>query len=839
VPQIQVLDAQGQSQQLVALNGDGLTVGRLAANSVVLNDAQISRHHLRLDWDGSQVTVTDLGSANGIFLAGARLLPHAPQVWDGREMLRVGPFWLRLLPAGPTVPSTLVSRPSGGALTPTMTATQLATTIGGSGGRIGVQLNELTLTLTPGQPGHLTVTITNWGNTVDHLTLSVEGIPPEWAHWEPAAVQLNPGSQAAVELVLTVPRTPASWAGRYRVLVRAQSRENPGEAGMAHAEWTVLPFSGGSLSLAPKQVSSQTHAAYKLTLHNESNEAAHYRFGGEDDKQALSYGFAPEQVELPPGAVAMTALNVGARQRWVGTEQPYTFTVHAHATGSNTSPAASGQFMHRALIPPWLLGLLVLLVPLCGAGGIWAKNTFVDQPATATAIVATDLRATTIAEQTQTALAATQTQVAQQTPTAVPAVAPATGSEQTETSPTVHPTQDLQQTTVTLTPESAQNAEQTLTAAAGAAQTAAAEQNLTAIAQQTQTAEIAQQQTAVAAQQKEADQRAAQQAQAAAQQTQAAQVAAQQTQAAQVAAQQAQAAQVAAQQTQAAQVAAQQTEAAQAAAQQTQVAQVAAQQTQAAQVAAQRTQAARAILTAQQAAVQQTQAAQVAAQQTRVALAARQTQTAQAAFAQQTQVAWAAATQTAIARENSARAWSDEMDLGGGLSSEPAVASWGANRLDVFYRGQNQHLWTRSWNGHDQGWGNEVDLGGVLTTAPAAVSRGPNQIDVFYSGQNGHLWTRWWDGQSWSGELDLGGVLTSQPTVASWGASRLDVFYRGQNQQLWTRSWNGQGWGNEADLGGVLTTAPAAVSRNLNQIDVFYRGQNLHLWTRWYPRAGG
>jgi hypothetical protein len=40
--------------------------------------------------------------------------------------------------------------------------------------------------------------------------------------------------------------------------------------------------------------------------------------------------------------------------------------------------------------------------------------------------------------------------------------------------------------------------------------------------------------------------------------------------------------------------------------------------------------------------------------------------------------------------------WSRWEDLGGILSSAPAVSSWSANRLDVFGRGQNNALWHKS-----------------------------------------------------------------------------------------------------------------------------------------------
>lgn len=172
--------------------------------------------------------------------------------------------------------------------------------------------------------------------------------------------------------------------------------------------------------------------------------------------------------------------------------------------------------------------------------------------------------------------------------------------------------------------------------------------------------------------------------------------------------------------------------------------------------------------------------------------------------------------------------WSQWEDLGGILTSGPAVASWAPNRLDVFGRGQNNALWHKWWDGSR--WSEWEDLGGVLTSSPAAVSWGPNRIDVFGRGQNNALWHKWWNGSSWSQWEDLGGVLTSDPAVASWAPNRLDVFGRGQNNALWHKWWDGTRWSEWEDLGGIITTAPAAVSWGPNRIDVFARGQNQSLW---------
>jgi hypothetical protein len=172
--------------------------------------------------------------------------------------------------------------------------------------------------------------------------------------------------------------------------------------------------------------------------------------------------------------------------------------------------------------------------------------------------------------------------------------------------------------------------------------------------------------------------------------------------------------------------------------------------------------------------------------------------------------------------------WSNWEDLGGILTSAPAVSSWQANRLDVFARGQNQALWHLYWDGSR--WSGWEDLGGILISAPAAVSWGRNRIDVFGIGQNQALWHLYWDGSRWSNWEDLGGSLLYAPAVASWQENRLDVFGIGQNQALWHLYWDGRRWSDWEDLGGTLTSSPAAVSWGRNRIDVFGRGQNQSLW---------
>lgn len=86
--------------------------------------------------------------------------------------------------------------------------------------------------------------------------------------------------------------------------------------------------------------------------------------------------------------------------------------------------------------------------------------------------------------------------------------------------------------------------------------------------------------------------------------------------------------------------------------------------------------------------------------------------------------------------------WFGWEDLGGIITSAPAVASWAANRLDCFVKGADNHMWHKWWDGSQ--WSRWEDLGGVIDDAPAAVSWGQNRIDCFARGMDNHMWHKWW-----------------------------------------------------------------------------------------------
>lgn len=74
--------------------GDGLTIGRANDNLLVLRDARASRHHARIVAEASGWSVEDLGSSNGIYVDGARVLRAR---LDRGQILTVGDTPLKVV----------------------------------------------------------------------------------------------------------------------------------------------------------------------------------------------------------------------------------------------------------------------------------------------------------------------------------------------------------------------------------------------------------------------------------------------------------------------------------------------------------------------------------------------------------------------------------------------------------------------------------------------------------------------------------------------------------------------------------------------------------------------
>lgn len=71
-----------------SLEGDQLVIGRDSSSQVAINDAEVSRKHARLTFQGGKYVLEDLGSTNGTFVNGQRLA--SPIVLKSGDVVSLG-----------------------------------------------------------------------------------------------------------------------------------------------------------------------------------------------------------------------------------------------------------------------------------------------------------------------------------------------------------------------------------------------------------------------------------------------------------------------------------------------------------------------------------------------------------------------------------------------------------------------------------------------------------------------------------------------------------------------------------------------------------------------------
>ena len=315
-PRVSVIDSFGRIVKVLTLTNAGIRAGRLETNEAKLDDDQVSRQHLRVDWNGEQAYITDLGSSNGTHLAGQRMLPHSPTPWSFRGHVSVGSYWLRL--EAPEVASRLL---------------------------VGVALDAASerLVLQAGSAGVVRVTVANLGRLVDHFNFRIDGIPAEWVRGPTDAVQLNPGVQTAVMLTVMPPRNASATAGKREITVVATSREHTDNTASAKGTLTIEPFAQTTLNLKPLRKSARTKTTFTASLTNNGNAKLNYALYCEEDEPQLGFKFAAPLLSLEPGESRDVPLEVTASFKLLGGTQIRPFRVIARgSTRAIRFPSATG-----------------------------------------------------------------------------------------------------------------------------------------------------------------------------------------------------------------------------------------------------------------------------------------------------------------------------------------------------------------------------------------------------------------------------------------------------------------------------------------------------------------
>jgi pSer/pThr/pTyr-binding forkhead associated (FHA) protein len=69
------------------LNKEIITLGRDSSNDIAIDDAEVSRFHMRLTWQGNGYAVEDLGSTNGTRINGGARIQGLTALQPGSALM--------------------------------------------------------------------------------------------------------------------------------------------------------------------------------------------------------------------------------------------------------------------------------------------------------------------------------------------------------------------------------------------------------------------------------------------------------------------------------------------------------------------------------------------------------------------------------------------------------------------------------------------------------------------------------------------------------------------------------------------------------------------------------
>lgn len=215
------------------------------------------------------------------------------------------------------------------------------------------------VSVSPGASVELVVTVQNLTSLLDQVALRLDGLDPGWVQVIPPYLPVFAQGQASARIRISPPRDAArSIAGLYPIIVRAASRENPGEEGTAQAELEVQLDGTYQAMLGPAE-SHAGEVSYTLAVQNAANAPLTLRFHAQDAGGLLWYRFDPYELHVPAGQQANAALSIKPRQTvGMSKDVPFSVTiegVYGLTGGSEMSaPSRNVSGQYTSVRPPEL-----------------------------------------------------------------------------------------------------------------------------------------------------------------------------------------------------------------------------------------------------------------------------------------------------------------------------------------------------------------------------------------------------------------------------------------------------------------------------------------------------
>ncbi|RMH02772.1 MAG: FHA domain-containing protein, partial [Nitrospirae bacterium] len=357
VEAIRVVDENGNSF-IHKIEGRLITVGRDPENDLVLEDTQVSRQHVRIEFDGPVCKVIDQRSTNGTYLDTEKLLPGIVEIWEPTKVLRIAGYRLHL------EETYRVSEASEAIDVTQMSGTKELHTNWKESICLSTPFSHYFVK--PGETIDIDLTVLTDETDGDHFDIICTGIPEDWFSIRPSSIHLGPGEQGQVTLKIHPPRSPRTRAARHSFKISALSRRKQPRAGVLELALTVGAFVQFDVEMRPQQIKCGDRA--KVYVHNWGNHTEQFAIGLKDSTGELQFEPRGDNLLIGPGQTGAMEFVVRCRSG-NGAFAGWQFTARVKAAsgegksieGRVSSEAKSGPRKSPSFVDRLLGGFIGLL----------------------------------------------------------------------------------------------------------------------------------------------------------------------------------------------------------------------------------------------------------------------------------------------------------------------------------------------------------------------------------------------------------------------------------------------------------------------------------------------
>lgn len=229
--------------------------------------------------------------------------------------------------------------------------------------KIAVEIEPTTFKLTTGESAEATAVLHNRGESVDQLSVSIEGLDESWYTLPVSSVALFPNDQDKLKIILHPPAAATARAATYPFRLTVTSQEDPNETARAELSIEIGGLPNLEISVSPPSVAGNK-GSYDIIIRNSGDAEARATLKATGAEGALSYRLQPDTVAVPASGQAQATLEVtqSLLSLLLGGQKELSFNVAAVPAGNSAvapeTAAATGRFVripwYKNIKIPWL-----------------------------------------------------------------------------------------------------------------------------------------------------------------------------------------------------------------------------------------------------------------------------------------------------------------------------------------------------------------------------------------------------------------------------------------------------------------------------------------------------